>query len=302
MAERTGQPAGKPPAGTGPVLRPGIGLGWRPPIAGLVADLPGLAFTEVIAESVVAPGAGHAHVPELLARLRDHGPDGGTGPTPVIAHGVGLNLGSAEGVDPERIESFAAAGRALGSPLVSEHICFTRAGGVDIGHLTPLPRTRAAVDVVVAGVRATTSVLDVPLALENIAGVLDWPEDTMTEARFLTEICERADCLLLLDVANVYARAVTRGLDPFAELLALPLERIAYCHVAGGRIDSDGVYHDTHADPVPREVLDMVTALVEAAGPVPLMIERDSHYPPAAELRAELDALAAAAGLPTPTR
>ena len=282
-------------------LTPGVGLGWRPPVAGVVDSLPALAFSEVIAESIVRPGGDHAHVPELLARLRDGGTAAGRTPVPVVAHGVGLNLGSAGDFDPARIDSLALAGQALGSPLVSEHVCFTRAGGVDVGHLTPVPRTREAVDVLARNISATTAGLDVPLALENITGLVDWPEDELTEAQFLREVLERTDTLLLLDVANVYARAVTRGLDPYAEMLALPLERIAYCHVAGGALDAGGVYHDTHAHPVPDEVFRMVTALVEAAGGVPLMIERDADHPPLTELCAELDRLADSAGLPRPT-
>ncbi|MEV0135074.1 DUF692 domain-containing protein [Dactylosporangium sp. NPDC050688] len=270
------------PAGTGAT----IGIGWRPEIAGYVAALPGLRFTEVVAESVHP-----AHPPQLLMNLVERG-------VRVVPHGVRLSLGGAEPVDDARAAHLARCAELLRSPLVSEHIAFVRAGGVEAGHLLPVPRTREAVDAVVANVRRTRAALGgVALALEPIAALFDWPDPELTEAQFLTEILDRTGCGLLLDVANVYANARNRGEDPTALLDALPLERIAYVHVAGGA-EHDGFYHDTHTDATPPEVLDLVKELCARTVPPALMLERDGHYPPAADLTRELDALSAAAGLP----
>ncbi len=267
----------------------GVGLGWRPEIAGFVAGLPGLRFTEVVAESVHA----HGDLPAGLDDLRGRG-------VAVVPHGVKLSLGGAEPVEPARVEHLAAVARRLGAPLVSEHIAFVRAGGVEAGHLLPVPRSSEAVDAVVANVRRTQAALDVPIALEPIAALFDWPDDEMDEAAFLTEILDRTGALLLLDVANVHANALNRGTDPVALLDRLPLERVAYVHVAGGA-EHDGIYHDTHTHAVPAPVLDLVAELCARHRPPALMLERDGDYPAAAELRAELDAIAKAAGLPAVT-
>ena len=267
----------------------GVGIGWRPEIAGFVAGLPGLRFAEVVAESVHA----HGDLPSGLTQLLDRG-------VTVIPHGVRLSLGGAEPVEAARLEHFAAAARRLAAPLVSEHIAFVRAGGVEAGHLLPLPRSREAVDAVVANVKLVQSTLDVPIALEPIAAVFDWPDDEMDEATFLTRILDGTGALLLLDVANVYANARNRGTNPLDLLDGLPLDRVAYVHVAGGA-EHDGVYHDTHTDAVPRPVLELVTALCERHRPPALMLERDGDYPPAAALRTELDAIAIAADYPAIT-
>jgi uncharacterized protein (UPF0276 family) len=267
----------------------GVGIGWRPEIAGFVAGLPGLRFAEVVAESVPA----HDDLPPGLAELLDRG-------VTVIPHGVRLSLGGAEPVDPGRVEHFATVAARLGAPLVSEHIAFVRAGGVEAGHLLPLPRSREAVDAMVANVKRVQAALDVPIALEPIAAVFDWPDDELDEAAFLTEILDRTGALLLLDVANVYANARNRGTDPLDLLDKLPLDRVAYGHVAGGA-ERDGIYHDTHTDAVPQPVLDLVTALCDRHRPPALMLERDGAYPPATTLREELDAIAAAAGYPSVT-
>jgi hypothetical protein len=282
----------------------GVGIGWRREIAGFVGDLPGLRFTEVVAESLPGarplpgtrplpgarpvPGSG-GRLPAGLAALRGRG-------VTVVPHGVRLSLGGAEPVDPARVAHLAHCAEALDAPLVSEHIAFVRAGGTEAGHLLPVPRSWDAVEAIVDNVRRTQAELPVPLALEPIAALFDWPDSELTEAQFLTEVLDRTGAGLLLDVANVYANARNRGEDPVALLDALPLERIAYVHVAGGS-EHDGLYHDTHTDEVPAEVLELVTEICARHRPAAFLLERDGRYPAAAVLRAELDAIADAAGV-----
>jgi hypothetical protein len=152
-------------------------------------------------------------------------------------------------------------------------VAFVRGGGLEAGHLLPVPRTRDALDVLAANVRLAQAELD--------------------EAAFLTELLERTGALLLLDVANLYANARNHGGDPLVLLDRLPLERIAYVHVAGG-VERDGLYHDTHAHPTPPGVLDLVAEVCARRDPPGVMLERDDDYPPEPELAAELDAIAAA--------
>lgn len=271
---------------TGPI---GVGIGWRPEIAGFVAELPGLRFVEVIAESVPTAGP----LPAGLPDLRERG-------VAVVPHGVRLSLGGAEPVDPARVAHLAAVAVLTDATLVSEHIAFVRAGGLEAGHLLPLPRSREAVTAVCTNVARAQAELPVPIALEPIAALFDWPDDELDEAAFLTEILDRTGAHLLLDVANVYANARNRGTDPLDLLDRLPLERVAYAHVAGGA-ERDGYYHDTHTDPVPRRVLDLVGELCARRRPPALLLERDGNHPPAAVLRDELDTLAAVSGFPVVT-
>lgn len=258
----------------------GLGIGWRPEIAGIIAQLDGLGFCEVIAESVgnTAPAA----LTELAV--------------PTVPHGISLSLGSAEAVDSWRVGNLARVASLLDAPLVSEHIAFVRAGGIEAGHLLPVPRTYEALDALARNIAITGEGLPVPLAVENIAALFDWPDDQLTEGEFLAELIDRTGVALVLDIANVYANALNRGRDPWTELQRLPLERIAYCHIAGGSI-RDGVYHDTHTDPVPSEVVELLRELTASGCRTAVMLERDGHYPPAAELLAELDTIADAACL-----
>ncbi|MFD7842747.1 DUF692 domain-containing protein [Nocardia sp. NPDC059764] len=277
-----------------PLPEGALGIGWRREICGMVATLDGIGFCEVIAETLAPNGSGRrrgrsagAVVPEELAALAARG-------IPAVPHGVSLSLGGAEAVDDRRVAHLADCARALGSPLVSEHIAFVRAGGLEAGHLLPVPRTREALDALERNIFRASRQLDVPLAVENIAALFEWPDADYTEAEFLQELVERTGVYLLLDIANVYANARNTSRDPLTELLRLPAERVAYCHVAGGH-ESDGRYIDTHVHSVPAEVLDLVAAFATGRS-VPLMLERDGNYPPATELAAELNAIAAASG------
>jgi uncharacterized protein (UPF0276 family) len=267
---------------TSSIPRLGLGIGWRPEIALLIDRRRDLGFVEVVAEDIDA----HSPLPAPIERLRRQG-------VAVVPHGVSLSLGGAEPLDRGRLDALAKLARRVGARLVSEHIAFVRGGGLETGHLLPLPRTREALELVVANVREAKAALPVPLALENIATLFEWPNPEIDEAAFLTAVLERADVLLLLDIENVYANARNRGYDPLEFLDRIPLERIAYVHVAGG-MERDGLYHDTHTHAVPAAVLDLLAELGARVDVPGIMLERDDRFPPDTELNAELDAIAAA--------
>ncbi|MCX5229357.1 DUF692 domain-containing protein [Streptomyces sp. NPDC006553] len=263
----------------------GIGIGWRPEIADAVEGLSGIDWVEVVAENICAD-----HLPDSLTRLRERG-------VTVVPHGVSLGLGGADRPDPARLAALGEKAVALGAPLVTEHIAFVRAGGpltatpqLEAGHLLPVPRTWDALDVLCENVRIAQDALPVPLALENIAALVSWPGEEMSEGRFLAELVERTGVRLLIDVANLHTNHVNRGEDPARALSELPVEAIAYVHVAGG-VERDGVWHDTHAHPVPGAVLDVLADLASRVAPPGVLLERDDDFPPAEELADELRAI-----------
>ncbi|MFG2714478.1 DUF692 domain-containing protein [Streptomyces goshikiensis] len=265
-----------------PMAHLGVGIGWRPEIADAVERLPGLDWVEVVAENI-CPG----HLPASLLRLRERG-------VRVVPHGVSLGLGGAHRPDPEKLAALGERAVALGAPLVTEHIAFVRttapAPVLEAGHLLPVPRTRDALDVLCENVRIAQDALPVPLALENIAALISWPGEEMTEGQFLSELVERTGVRLLIDVANLHTNRVNRGEDPAAVLDAIPLEALAYVHVAGG-FERDGVWHDTHAHPVPGVVLDVLAQLRRRVDPPGVLLERDDDFPPEGELAGELEAI-----------
>lgn len=266
-----------------------IGLGWRPELESLAAAHAGLGFVEVIAESVDP-----RRVPRALNRLRLAG-------TLVIPHGVGLSLGGSERPSRRRLDRLAALAEHFEAPLVSEHIAFVRAGGIESGHLIALQRTEEALEILCENVARAQRRLPVTLALEHVAALVEWPGNELDEATFLSEVVARTGAPLLLDLSNLHANASNHGYDALDALGRLPLDRLAYVHVGGGAW-RDGVYHDTHADPVVPEVLALVEelhALVDAPG---VLLERDGDFPTEVALAKELHAIESAAARGTARR
>lgn len=266
-------------------VRLGTGIGWRPELADGIGALPGIDWVEVVAENICPD-----HLPDALERLRARG-------TTVVPHGVSLGLGGAQLPDRARLSALAECADALRAPLVTEHIAFVRADGpagprgrMEAGHLLPVPRTRDALDVLCENVRIAQEALPVPLALENIAALFAWPDEELTEGAFLAELVERTGVGLLIDVANLHTNHVNRGEDPAVALGELPLEALAYVHVAGG-VEWDGVWHDSHGHPVTQPVLDVLAQLCSRTEPPGVLLERDENFPPVSELAGELESI-----------
>jgi uncharacterized protein (UPF0276 family) len=207
----------------------------------------------------------------------------------LLPHGLDLSLGSADGLNESYLLRFAEIVRRSRAPWWSEHVAFTRAAGVSIGHLAPLPFTREALDVLANNLaRARRVIGDIPCLLENIAAPLELAGAEMDEANFLAALVERTGCGLLLDVENLHANALNFGFDVERYLDALPAHAVVQLHLAGG--DWNGAtYVDSHARAV-HEAVWRLTERVCARFPVrAIVVERDEQMPPFDALLAEIE-------------
>lgn len=256
----------------------GVGIGFREPFrSDLFLHRQKVDFLEIVAEHYLDAPPQKQQELELLA---DH--------FPIIPHAINLSLGSCEGLDTDYLLKLAALIKRLNPPWWSEHICFTKAGGVDIGHLSPLPYTREAVEVLCRNVAQVRAKVDVPLILENITYLVTIPGGEMTEAQFLGEVAERCDCNLLLDVTNLHINSVNHGYDIDDFLEQLPLERVVQLHFVGGHW-YDGVLIDSHSQSTPTEIWKLMDEVVNRVPVKGIVLERDENLPPFTELAAELD-------------
>ncbi len=266
----------------------GVGIGFRRELAhALLANPPAVDFVEVVVEAC-----------RDRRTLREAAALGEL--WPVVPHGVKLSLGSAEGIDVGRAKEMGFVARELRAPLVSEHVSFVRGGGREIGHLTELPMTRAAVKIVARNVDVLRRELpDVPLLLENVARAFVWPNEAheMDEGSFYEEIVRATRCDLLLDVSNLYANSINAGRDPEAVLASFPLERVAMLHVAGG-VTEHGFYFDTHAHPVPDAVFDLVAKAKSVIPHAAVLLERDAGLDAHAAILEEVARLRATSAAP----
>jgi uncharacterized protein len=255
----------------------GAGLGYRTPFrADLFLSRGEVDFLEITADHYLDAAPDKEDELELLARHFT-----------LIPHGLSLSLGSAEGPDSRYLEKLAQLIHRLDPPYWSEHIAFTKAAGVEIGHLAPLPYTREAVEVLCRNITETRRRIDTPLILENITCPFVLPGAEMSEADFVAEVLERADCGLLLDVTNLYVNSANQGYDPAAFLDCLPLERVVQLHFVGVE-EQDGVLVDSHSQPTPAAVWELMEEVVERAPVKGIILERDENLPPFDELREEV--------------
>ncbi|MGH8175818.1 MAG: MNIO family bufferin maturase [Steroidobacter sp.] len=257
----------------------GYGLGVRPQhYDALLGDFAGsVAWLEALTENYLVPGGKPLH---YLERLRER--------YPIVLHGVSLSIGSVDPLDERYLSEVRALADRFEPAWVSDHLCWTGVDGVNLHDLMPLPFTQATLRHVVARVEEVQERLGRRLVLENVSSYVSFTHAEMTEWEFLRELAQRADCLLLLDVNNVYVSSINHGFDPLAYLRGLPVERVQQFHLAGHR-DQNGYLIDTHDAPVCDAVWRLFGAAVERFGPLSTMIERDDNIPELESLLAELD-------------
>ncbi len=275
MRERDGVDA-RPMSGPGP-MGAGIGLRGRH-VAELLATRPAVPWLEVHPENYM--GGGKA-LSDLEAVRRDY---------PVSLHGVGLSLGSADGIDRDHLGRLGALVDRLQPCLVSEHLSWSSAGGAYLNHLLPLPYTEEALAVVAAHVLEVQDALARPILLENPSSYLRFRHSTLDEPVFLAELVRRTGCGILCDVNNVHVSAWNLGFDAAAYLVALPAQAVREIHLAGHAAnDADGqvLLIDDHGSPVAEPVWRLFRRALARFGPVPTMIEWDTDVPELGVLLAE---------------
>ena len=256
----------------------GFGLGLRVEhYEAILADRPRVDWLEVLTENYLVPGGKPL---DYLTRFRER--------YPLAMHGVSLSIGSTAPLDREYLRQVRALAARIEPEWISDHLCWTGVAGRNTHDLLPLPYTEEALAHVVARVHTVQEVLGRRILLENVSSYVAFRDSPLTEWQFLAEIATRADCLILLDVNNIYVSAVNHGFDPLEYLAGIPPERVQQIHLAGHENHGDYLI-DTHDHPVPDPVWELYASAVRRFGAVSTMIERDDRIPPLAELVAELE-------------
>jgi uncharacterized protein (UPF0276 family) len=208
-----------------------------------------------------------------------------------VCHGLSLSLGGPTPLDElllRKIKVFMAEHRM---PLYTEHLSYCS----DHGHLydlMPIPPTEEAVQYVARRIRRVQDILEQKIAIENASYYVAAPIGEMDEPSFINAVLQEADCLLHLDVNNIYVNSVNFKFDPLDYLRRMPAERIVYMHMAGHYREAPDLIIDTHG----AEVIDPVWQLLDATyallGAHPTCLERDFNIPPLQALLAEVQRIA----------
>jgi len=257
----------------------GFGLGLRVDhYEAILADHPRVDWFEALTENYLVPGGKPL---DYLMRIRER--------YPVVLHGVSLSIGGTQPLDRTYLGQVKALATRLEPEWVSDHLCWTGIAGRNMHDLLPLPYTEEALANVGERVRTVQDILGRRILLENVSSYVSYRDSQVTEWQFLREIAERADCLILLDVNNIYVSSVNHEFDPLDYLNSIPVDRVQQIHLAGHENQGDYLI-DTHDHPVPDPVWELYSAAVRRFGSVSTMIERDANIPPLQELCSELDA------------
>ncbi len=198
-----------------------------------------------------------------------------------------MSIGSTHPLDHGYLSQLKTLAARIEPEWISDHLCWTGVAGKNVHDLLPLPYTEEALANIVQRVRTVQDVLGRRILLENVSSYVAFRDSRLTEWEFLRAVAEEADCLILLDVNNIYVSSVNHAFDPHDYLNGVPVERVQQIHLAGHEDHGDYLI-DTHDHPVPDPVWDLYAAAVRRFGDVSTMIERDANIPPLEELCAEL--------------
>lgn len=263
---------------------PTAGLGLKPrhyaeaeacPAAGAQAGL----WFEVHPENYMVDGGPRLHWLERIRRVR-----------PLSLHGVGLSLAGDEPPDREHLARFRALIDRFEPFVVSEHLAWSRRGGVYHPDLLPIPRSDEMLALVCNNIDAAQTALGRTLLIENPTAYLALRGHDWDEVEFLAEMARRTGCGLLIDVNNGHVSASNMGFSAEAWIDAVPEGLVGEIHLAGHSPDpvlGEDLLIDSHDAPVSETVWALYARLIDRIGPRPSLVERDGEIPAFAVLLAE---------------
>ena len=254
------------------------GVGLRSPHIGeILTDLPDIPWFELLADNHLVEGG---LIPLQLESICQH--------YPVTFHSVGLSLGSIDPLNLDYLGKLKKLMQQYDIAWLSEHCCFTSVDGFHSHDLLPLPYSEESLTHMVERVSQVQDFLGEQILIENVSSYMRFAESTLDEVDFISELAKQADCLLLIDVNNIYVNHINQGIDTDQYIKNLPLERIREIHLAG--FDDRGDYIlDAHNNPVAEPVWQLYEKLIQHVANVPTLIEWDNDIPSLQRLLAEAE-------------
>ncbi|MBX9941996.1 MAG: DUF692 domain-containing protein [Candidatus Obscuribacterales bacterium] len=255
----------------------GIGLGLRRELAEeTLASSAAIDWLELVPENYMAIGGrARARLEEAKAKF------------PLVTHGVNLSIGASDPLNRDYLKDLERLLSFVDAPWWSDHFCYTTAGGAYMHDLLPVPLNMEAAKNMAKRAKSAQSFIGRPMLLENISYYMAMPGSTMDEVDFLSEVMERADIGLLLDVNNVYVNSINHNFDPYEYLDRLPLERVVQIHIAG-HSRTDDMIIDTHGAAIIEPVFELLDYVLKRTEVKAILLERDQNYPEFSEILAEL--------------
>jgi uncharacterized protein len=257
----------------------GAGLGLRRGMLPMLENLEAhdVDFFEVAPENWIGVGGRYGRQFHDLTEKFDF-----------ACHGLSLSLGGPAPLDVEFLRAVREFNDVFNIKAYSEHLSFCSDEKGHLYDLMPMPFTPEAASYVAGRIKQTQDILGRQIAVENVSYYAA-PGQQMTEVEFINQVLAEADCLLLLDVNNIYVNSINFDYDPLAFMLALDLSRVGYLHVAGHYVEAPDLRVDTHGSDVIEPVWDLLAEAYNRVGPLPTLVERDFNFPKLSSLLAEVE-------------
>ncbi len=256
----------------------GYGLGLRTDhYEEILSGDPPIDWFEILSENYMVPGGRQLyHLDKIKERY------------PLVMHGVSMSIGSTDPLNMAYLKDLKTLAERVNPVWVSDHLCWTSHGGHNTHDLVPLPYNEETLNHLVSRITQVQDYLGRQILLENVSSYLTYKASEVEEWEFLKAVCEEADCLLLLDVNNIYVSGFNHEFDPKTFVDHIPADRVYQIHLAGHENNGDYII-DTHDHSVIDEVWDLYQYTIQKMGKITTMIERDDHIPPLAELIVEVE-------------
>jgi len=256
----------------------GYGLGLRTEhYEEIFSSEPPIDWFEIISENFMVKGGRQLY---HLDRIKEK--------YPLVMHGVSLSIGSTDPLNMDYLKDLKELEKRVEPKWISDHLCWTTFGGHNTHDLMPLPYNQETLKHVVERVKIVQDYLGRQILLENASSYVTYKASDMQEWEFIKAIAEEADCLMLLDVNNIYVSGFNHDFDPKTYIDHIPSERVWQIHLADHENNGDFIV-DTHDHPVIDEVWALYDYTLSKMDNVTTMIERDDHIPPLPELIKEID-------------
>jgi uncharacterized protein (UPF0276 family) len=248
------------------------GIGLRPQhYRDVLITRPKVGWFEVHSENYFGKGGAPLY---YLEKIRED--------YPVSLHGVGMSLGSVDGLDVQHLAELKGLIERIRPGLVSEHLSWSSFGGDYLNDLAPLPYTDEVLDHLIGRLSQVQDTLGRQVLVENPSSYLEYEYSTYREYEFLNELSRRAGCGILLDVNNVYVSCRNHGWDALEYLQGIAVDRVGEIHLAGhtvNRVSGQDILIDTHNRPVCAEVWALYQTALQLMGAKPSLIEWDTDVP-----------------------
>jgi uncharacterized protein (UPF0276 family) len=246
----------------------GIGIGLRVPhYQHILERKPVVDWFEIISENYMVDAGRPLHVlDQILEQYR------------VVQHGVSMYFGNADRPNREHLKKLKSLTKRTKTPWLSDHLCWGSVDGTYSHDLLPMPYTWEAVESTARNIKEVQDFLELPVAVENLSSYAEFTSSEMNEWQFLSEVVERADCGILLDVNNIYVSSQNHSFDPMDYLRGVPHHRVAQIHIAGHTRHATHIL-DTHDHPVCDPVWKLYAEAIQRCGMTATLLEWDDRIP-----------------------